>query len=93
MGADALKALTDQVIENQTANVYTNPAAKGEEGKAQDMLFRLFEYFQKNPDKLPDDFQVIRAEEGTELKALPPSMSMASVSSRVRMNWSMAFSA
>ena len=48
------------------ANVYTNPAAKGEEGKAQDMLFRLFEYFQKNPDKLPEDFQVIRAEEGID---------------------------
>ena len=48
------------------ANVYTNPMAKGEEGKAQDMLRRLFEYFQVNPDELPEDFQVIRAEEGID---------------------------
>ena len=47
-------------------SVYTNPMAKGEEGKAQDMLRRLFEYYQKNPDELPDDFQSIRQEEGVE---------------------------
>ena len=49
-----------------SASVYTNPAAKGEEGKAQDMLRALFEYFQKHPDELPDDFQSIRAEEGAD---------------------------
>ena len=48
------------------ANVYTNPMAKGEEGKAQDMLRQLFEHFRKNPDKLPEDFQAIRAEEGID---------------------------
>ena len=32
------------------ANVYTNPIAKGEESKAQDMLKMLFGYYQKNPD-------------------------------------------
>ena len=48
------------------ASVYTNPVAKGEEGKAQDMLRQLFEYYQKYPDKLPSDFQAIRAEEGTD---------------------------
>ena len=48
------------------ANVYTNPIAKGEEGKAQEMLRRLFEHFRKNPDKLPEDFQTIRAEEGVD---------------------------
>ena len=47
-------------------HVYTNPMAKGEEGKAQDMLRCLFEYYQKNPDRLPGDFQSIRAEEGTD---------------------------
>ena len=30
------------------------------------MLRRLFEYFQVNPDELPEDFQVIRAEEGID---------------------------
>ncbi|MCI8913880.1 MAG: deoxyguanosinetriphosphate triphosphohydrolase [Lawsonibacter sp.] len=48
------------------ASVYTNPMAKGEEGKAQDMLRRLFEYYQKDPDALPSDFQAIRAEEGID---------------------------
>ncbi|MEG2119076.1 MAG: deoxyguanosinetriphosphate triphosphohydrolase [Pseudoflavonifractor sp.] len=46
--------------------VYRNPTAKGEEGKAQDMLCRLFEYYVKNPDGLPSEFQEIRAEEGVE---------------------------
>ena len=48
------------------ANVYTNPLAKGEEGKAQDMLRRLFDYYRTNPDELPEDFQSIRVEEGVD---------------------------
>ena len=59
---EAMLALKDFMF----ASVYTNPMAKGEEGKAQDMLRRLFEYYQKNPDALPGDFQTIRAEEGTD---------------------------
>ena len=47
-------------------SVYTNPLAKGEEGKAQDMLRTLFEYYQKNPEELPADFQSIRAGEGVD---------------------------
>ena len=46
--------------------VYHNPVAKGEESKAQDMLARLFEYYAKDPDRLPDDFQDIRFREGAE---------------------------
>ncbi len=34
--------------------VYRNPIAKGEEGKAQDMLMYLFDYYAKHPDKLPE---------------------------------------
>lgn len=48
------------------SHVYTNPMAKGEEGKAQEMLRRLFEFYCTNPDALPADFQEIRAEEGVE---------------------------
>ena len=40
--------------------VYRNPVAKGEESKAQDMLRRLFEYYRKDPDRLPHEFQDIR---------------------------------
>lgn len=48
------------------ANVYTNHLAKGEEGKAQEMLRRLFEYYRTNPDELPADFQEIRVTEGVD---------------------------
>ena len=59
---EAMLALKDFMFDS----VYTNPAAKGEEGKAQDMLRCLFEYYQKTPDRLPDDFQSIRVEEGVD---------------------------
>lgn len=36
-------------------NVYKNPAAKGEEVRAQDMLRTLYEYFVKHPDGMPDE--------------------------------------
>lgn len=36
--------------------VYTNPIAKGEEVKAKDIIRSLFEYYSKNPMKLPADF-------------------------------------
>ena len=60
--ARLMSALRDFMYEA----VYRNPVAKGEEGKAQDMLQALFEYFQTHPDELPDDFQSIRAEEGVD---------------------------
>ena len=59
---EAMETLKDFMF----SSVYTNPVAKGEEGKAQDMLRRLFEHYQKNPDELPCDFQAIRAEEGVD---------------------------
>lgn len=46
--------------------VYHNPVAKGEEGKAQEMLRRLFSYYVSDPDKLPSEFQTIRYEQGVE---------------------------
>ena len=45
--------------------VYRNPVAKGEESKAQDMIARLFEYYQRNPDELPPDYQDIRSGRGS----------------------------
>lgn len=46
--------------------VYRNPVAKGEESKAQDLIRRLFEYYRKNSDRLPGEFQDIREREGPE---------------------------
>ena len=48
------------------ARVYHSPLAKGEERKAQDMLRFLFEYYRREADRLPGEFQEIRALEGTE---------------------------
>jgi len=59
---EAMRALKDFMF----ASVYTNPMAKGEEGKAQDMLRRLFDHYRNDPDKLPGDFQAIREEEGVD---------------------------
>lgn len=59
---EAMLALKDFMFDS----VYTNPLAKGEEGKAQEMLRMLFAYYQQNPDQLPADFQSIRAEEGVD---------------------------
>lgn len=58
--AEVMEQLRDFMFEA----VYRSPVAKGEEHKAEDMIRRLFEYYQQDPDKLPPDFQEIRAREG-----------------------------
>ena len=59
---EAMSRLREFMFEN----VYRNPVAKGEEGKAQELLRRLFDYYRREPDKLPPEFQDIRMEEGVE---------------------------
>lgn len=46
--------------------VYRNPVAKGEEGKAQDMIRALFDYYRKNTDELAPEYQDILAREGAD---------------------------
>ncbi len=36
--------------------VYKNPKAKGEEGKAEEMLHMMFDYFCRRPEKLPTEY-------------------------------------
>ena len=48
------------------ANVYRNPVAKGQEKKARDMLQRLFEYYVRHPEALPDDFHPQLSFDGME---------------------------
>jgi len=38
-------------------NVYFNPVAKSEETKACDMINRMYEYFCKNPEKIPFEYR------------------------------------
>jgi dGTPase len=45
-------------------NVYTNMRAKSEEKKVSGILAGIFEYYVKNPDKLPDDFRMIAEQDG-----------------------------
>ncbi len=47
-------------------NVYTNPVAKGEEGKAKEMLGQLFMHFVKYPEQMPELYRRNAEEEGVE---------------------------
>ena len=58
----ALKDLRSFMFER----VYRNPVAKGEESKAKAMLGRLFEYYMKHPDALPEDFHPQLSFDGME---------------------------
>ncbi len=45
-------------------SLYFNPLAKGEEGKVEEMICRLFGYFLEHPDELPAEYGPIREKEG-----------------------------
>ena len=44
--------------------VYRNPVAKGEEGKAEEMVRMLYEYLVAHPEKIPDEYRDIAGGEG-----------------------------
>ena len=54
---DDIQEAANKLREFLFENVYRNPIAKSEESKAQDMLMFLFDYYVKNPDKLPPLYQ------------------------------------
>lgn len=47
-------------------NVYFNSAAKSEDSKVADMIEHIYEYFRKQPDKLPPEYQANIEEDGIE---------------------------
>lgn len=49
--------------------VYTNPVCKGEEGKAADMIQRIYAYFCTHPGELPAQYAAIRDAQGVERAA------------------------
>ena len=55
-----------QLNEFMFSSVYFNPIAKGEEGKAQELIYNLFSYYVKHPDRLGDEYQDIWKKEGRE---------------------------
>ncbi len=61
-----LRDATNELNAFMFHSVYLNPMAKGEEGKAQKLIYSLFEYFIKHPEKLSEEFQEIWRKEGRE---------------------------
>lgn len=51
------------------SDVYTNPLAKGEESKVDGILERLYDYYVKHPEALPEDFSAVTEREGRERAA------------------------
>ncbi len=46
--------------------LYLNSAAKVEESKVDGIVSALFAYFTKNPDKLPEEYALVRERDGTQ---------------------------
>ena len=62
MEAD-IREMTDTLHAFLFENVYKNPLAKGEEGKAEALLERLFEFFVDHPERLPVEYHQTVEEE------------------------------
>lgn len=54
-----VKTAHDELRSFLFEKVYYNIAAKSEESKAMQLVEKLYGYFLKNPDKLPDEYKVI----------------------------------
>lgn len=48
-----VQAATDKLRAFLFENVYLNPVAKAEENKSKELVFALFDYFVKHPEKMP----------------------------------------
>lgn len=48
------------------ANLYLNSKAKSEEGKVDGIISQLYDYYIKNPDRLPDEYALIRERDGVQ---------------------------
>lgn len=59
-----IRKMTDELHAFLYENVYKSPIAKGEEGKAEEMLEKLYDHFYKNPDRLPEEHKATAEEEG-----------------------------
>ncbi|MDE5994093.1 MAG: deoxyguanosinetriphosphate triphosphohydrolase [Oscillospiraceae bacterium] len=64
--SDDIQLPFDELHKLMFSLVYTNPTCKGEEIKAIDIIIRLYEYFVKNSNKIPDAFRYIIESEGVE---------------------------
>ena len=53
-----MQEATDELRSFLFEHVYLNPRAKSEEGKAKELLVRLFEYYVSHPEKLPSHYRI-----------------------------------
>lgn len=61
-----IREATDRLHEFLYENVYRNPIAKGEEGKAEELLEKLYDYFIKHPEEMPDEHRNTAEIEGVD---------------------------
>lgn len=67
MSAEVEKAMAD-LRKFMFANVYTNPKAKAEEAKAQNMLEHLFSFYMDHPEKMSEEFVDMLENQGESLE-------------------------
>lgn len=65
MSPEVFKVFT-KLHEFMFDSVYRNPVAKGEEGKAMDLVKKLYQYFCANPDQMPSEYAFVREKEGVQ---------------------------
>lgn len=63
MPADVF-AMFDKLHKFMYDAVYYNPIAKSEEGKVEELVRRLYEYFSTHPEELPDEYQLVYQSDG-----------------------------
>ncbi len=51
-------------------NVYTNPVAKGQEKKAEELVIELFLHYVAHPELLPDDYKAMLENEGETVERI-----------------------
>lgn len=59
--SDEVKKAHDELRSFMFANVYKNSIAKAEEAKAKALIEKLYLYFLRNPDKMPEEYKKIMA--------------------------------
>lgn len=68
MAPDIYEAYKD-IQEFMWKQVYTNPICKGEEGKAMDIVVKLYNYFKDHPEQMPLEYLKVADNENVERAA------------------------
>jgi len=69
MSEPAAKAMTE-LRNYMFESVYTNPKAKNQESKAENLIESLYAYFFNRPDKLPAEYKTLMAKTGDPLERI-----------------------